>query len=145
METWLRKGSSCHQQETYHCHRALREDRRGRKGHERSFRARRQINRNNRSIRMLPKLEQKAGILSVLCMQIAFSRRKKTCLMFFGSSQANSTATSSSHIIIFCPAEQENHKAPVSTQASRSLPPIATQHNIRHLACLALSSVVPYS
>lgn len=60
----------------------------GREGHERGVRARRRINRNNRSIWMLPKREKKTGILFVRCVQVPFSRRKKTFLMFFGISQA---------------------------------------------------------
>lgn len=48
VETCLRKGSSCQEQETYHCHRAFREKRRKghswrRKGREGSVRGRRQI------------------------------------------------------------------------------------------------------
>lgn len=86
LKMYLRKGSWCQEKETYHCHRTVREERRkghlwGRRGREGSIRGR---SRNNRSLWMFPKWEEKAGI----CKQIPFSRKKKTFLMFLGSSQA---------------------------------------------------------
>lgn len=142
----MRKGDSHQEQETRHCHGAFNEERRkgnfwGRNEGERGVRARRESNRNNRRMWMFPKWEQKACILSVFPMQIPRSRSKMFFLVFFSSSQANSTATSFSHIIMVCPAEEEDYKTQIFVQLSSSLlHRDAPQSGIRHLPCLELSS-----
>lgn len=68
-----------------------------------------------------------------------------TFLMFFDSSQAIFTATSFSHTMIFCPAEEEDYKAQVFMQVSSShllLRRDAPQSGVRHFPCLELSSGV---
>lgn len=153
MDECLRRGSSRQEQESRHCHSAFREGRRkgnlwGRNEGERGVRARRETNRNSRHIWMFPKWERKTCILSVFCMRIPCSRSKMTFLMFFGSSQANFTAASFSHSIIFCPAEEEDYKAQIFMQVSSShllLRRDAPQSRIRHLPCPELSSGMLYS